>query len=150
MKLFFVFLILSIMIKFCFGQSFPEGTNAIHKDSSIIVSWAISANVERGYINISDTDFTYTEAGTTSNHAWSGEPENATGIADGQLVSLGDGGSIILEFDHAIYNGPGYDFAIFENALFSPPTQTTNAFVELAFVAVRAAGVNFESFPAVS
>ncbi|MDD3740684.1 MAG: T9SS type A sorting domain-containing protein [Bacteroidales bacterium] len=150
MRLFFVIFILSVMVKFCFGQSFPEGTNAIHKDSSIFVSWAVSANVERGYINISDTAFTYTENGTSSNFAWSGSIENATGIADGQLLSLGDGGSIVLEFGYAIYNGPGYDFAVFENALFSPPTQTTNAFVELAFVEVSSDGVNFERFPAVS
>jgi hypothetical protein len=150
MKYIFVIFCLILSVQICIAQNFPEGTNAIHKDSSIIVSWAVSANVERGYINIADTAFTYTESGTTSNYAWSGSTENALGKADGQFVSLGDGGTITLEFEHSIFDGPGYDLAVFENALFSPPSQTINAFVELAFVEVSSDGINFERFPAVS
>ncbi|HNQ67682.1 MAG TPA: T9SS type A sorting domain-containing protein [Bacteroidales bacterium] len=150
MKNAYLIFCLMLSVQICIAQNFPEGTNAIHKDSSIIVSWAISANVERGYINIADTAFTYTESGTTSNYAWSGTTENVFGKADGQFISLGDGGMITLEFEHSIFDGQGYDFAVFENALFSPPSQTINAFVELAFVEVSSDGINFERFPSVS
>ena len=74
MKHIFVILFFILSGFGCFSQSFPTGTNAIHKDSSIIVSWAVSAVVERGYINIADTSFTYTEGGITSNKAWFGSP----------------------------------------------------------------------------
>lgn len=133
-----------------FSQTFPVGTNAVHKDSSIIVSWAVSAVVERGYINIADTALTYYEAGISSNKAWKGEPSNACSKSDGVFVSLGDRGNITLEFDYAIFDGPGIDFVVFENALFSPPTQTETAFVELAFVEVSSNGIDFARFPSVS
>lgn len=133
-----------------FSQTFPSGTNAIHKDSSIIVSWAVSAVIERGYINIADTSFTYTEGGITSNKAWSGSAQNAIDIADGSFVSLGDAGSAVLQFDKPIFNGPGPDFVIFENAIFSPPIQFETAFIELAFVEVSSNGIDFERFPSVS
>jgi len=150
MKNIFVIFILFFSVKICLAQSFPAGTDAIHKDSSIIVSWAVSADVERGYINIADTTLTYTESGTTSNKAWMGQPEFAVGIADGQFVSLGDSGIVVLQFNSPIINGSGADFAIFENAIFSPPTQFELAFVELAFVEVSSDGVNYERFPALS
>jgi hypothetical protein len=150
MKNIFVILFLFLSGFACFSQSFPAGTNAIHKDSSIIVSWAVSAVVERGYINIADTAFTYTEGGVTSNKAWFGSPDNAAGVADGQFVSLGDSGNIVLQFGKPVFNGPGQDFAVFENAIFSPPTQFVTAFVELAFVEVSSNGTDYERFPAVS
>jgi len=150
MKLLLVIFVLFLGTRICLAQTFPNGTTAIHKDSSIIVSWATSAAVERGYINISDTSATYTESGTTSNKAWNGTPENAIGIADGQFVSLGDSGTVVLQFNSPIINGNGADFAIFENAIFSPPTQQITAFIELAFVEVSSDGINFERFPALS
>jgi hypothetical protein len=150
MKNIFVIYILFFSVKICLAQTFPNGTDAIHKDSSIIVSWALSANVERGYINIADTTLTYTEAGTTSNKAWSGNTENATGIADGQFVSLGDSGIVVLQFENPIFNGPGPDFAVFENAIFSPPTQFSTAFVELAFIEVSSNGIDYERFPTIT
>jgi hypothetical protein len=150
MKFLLVIFALFSWIGICIAQTFPAGTNAIHKDSSIIVSWAVSADVERGYINIADTSITYTEGGTTSNKAWKGNPEDATGQADGIFVSLGDSGSVVLQFDKPIFNGPGSDFAVFENAIFSPPTQFVTAFVELAFVEVSSNGIDFERFPAIT
>ncbi len=150
MKIIFVILILVLSAFGCFAQTFPAGTNAIHKDSSIIVSWAVSAVVERGYINIADTSLTYTEGEITSNKAWNGTPQNSTGIADGQFVSLGDSGNIVLQFAKPVFNGQGADFAVFENCIFSPPTQFAIAFVELAFVEVSSNGVDYERFPAVS
>lgn len=150
MKNIFVTALLSAMMNTLFSQVFPHGTNAIHKDSSIIISWAVSAEVERGYINISDTSLTYTENGITSNKAFYGNVINALGPADGTFVSLGDGGNIILQFNNPITNGEGYDFVVFENAFFSPPNQYQSAFAELAFVEVSTDGINYERFPAIS
>jgi len=76
-------------------------------------------------------------------------PANATGAAAGSLgglgatnglVSLGDGGQITLTFPAPVTDGPGPDFAVFENA-FGP------SFLELAFVEVSSDGTNFFRFP---
>jgi hypothetical protein len=139
-----------VLYNSCFSQPFTGDGIAIHKDSSIIVSWAVSATVERGYINIADTSFTYTERGITDNKAFHGSVENVIGQANGQYLSLGDGGHVILQFENPIANGPGPDFAVFENLIFTPPNQTEVGFAELAFVEVSSDGINYERFPAVS
>ena len=75
-----------------------------------------------------------------------GQSINATGVAEGNstdVVSLGDGGSIILSFPYPISNGPGPDFAVFENGF-------SNDFLELAFVEVSTNGTDFVRFPATS
>lgn len=150
MRHFCILIILSIGSYIVNAQVFPAGTNAIHKDSTIILGWATDIEIHRGYIKISDTTHTYTEAGVTSNRAWAGTPENALGSANGSFVSFGDGGYAVLQFENPIGNGSGPDFAVFENAMFSPPGQTEKCFVELAFVEVSSDGQNFERFPAVS
>lgn len=71
------------------------------------------------------------------------DPHNALGPAQGDLfsiVSLGRGGSLTLTFDEPVFDGPGPDFAIFENA-FSP------FFLELAYVEVSSNGDDFIRFP---
>ena len=40
----------------------------------------------------------------------------AIGAPGNGIVSLGDGGEAILSFERFIENGPGWDFAIFENS----------------------------------
>jgi hypothetical protein len=55
------------------------------------------------------------------------------------IVSLGNGGSITLTFSGTIYNGPGWDFAVFENSF-------SDTFLELARVQVSSDGVNFSPF----
>ncbi len=115
------------------------GTTAIYKDSLIFKSWATSCEVVRGYINISDTNATYNDL----NHASYGVPEDATGPPDEFVVSLGDGGTATLHFATPIGNGPGWDFAVFENSL-------SNDFLELAFVEVSTDGIRFVRFPATS
>lgn len=111
------------------------GSTAIHKDSSAFVAWASRCIVERGLQNIIDTQ---------SDTASAGEAWMATGKSGvNGIVSLGDGGIAILTFDSPIYNGPGWDFAIFENSF-------SDDFLELAFVEVSADGVNFYRFPATS
>lgn len=113
------------------------GSTAIRNDSSIIIGWATSCEVLRGPMDISSP-----EGGNAS----FGNPEEATGFAEGnpsQVISLGDGGSAILTFDGKIFNGPGPDFAVFENSF-------SDDFLELAFVEVSSDGINFFRFPSVS
>ncbi len=108
------------------------GTTAMHKDSSAFVAWATGATVERGWQNILDTTLGKTTVGSVS---------AALGQAgDGSVISLGDGGEIILTFDSPVMNGAGADFAVFENGF-------DNNFLELAFVEVSSNGVDFVRFP---
>lgn len=115
------------------------GSSAIHMDSSCFVSWAVNCNIQRGYVNISDTTFAYNETVFASY----GADSDAIGKPNGQVVSLGDGGVALLEFVPSIANGPSWDFAVFENAL-------TDVFLELAFVEISSDGENFFRFPATS
>lgn len=115
------------------------GTTAIYKDSSVFKDWADSCKVIRGYINISDTNITY----NGSNRATYGDEYYGVGKANDSVVSLGDGGIATLKFNHPIINGPGFDFAVFENGL-------SNSFLELGFVEVSSDGNRFVRFPAVS
>ncbi len=110
-------------------------TNAIYKDSSVFIAWAKSCTVVRGYQNISNPSFGYASVGDST---------KAIGKADGTgVVSLGDGGYAVLTFTNPITDGPGWDFAVFENSF-------NGTFLELAFVEVSSDGINFYRFPAVS
>ena len=111
------------------------GTTAIFKDSSVFVSWANKCRVTRGFQDISIPSAGYADVGDSS---------LATGIAGTNgVVSLGDGGEAVLEFNLPITDGPGPDFAVFENSF-------DGQFLELAFVEVSSDGVNYFRFPAVS
>lgn len=111
------------------------GSTAIYKDSSILEAWATQCTIERGLMDISQANL-----GTAS----SGSANSAIGVAgDGFTVSLGDGGKATLRFEYPIKNGPGADFAVFENAF-------NATFLELAFVEVSSDGQNFVRFPAIS
>lgn len=113
-----------------------EGTTAISKNSSAFVAWATGVEVVRGYIQISDPSITH----MGSNKASYGVPADAVGMPDLGAVSLGDAGTAVVTFAAPITNGPGYDFAVFENG--------SNTFLELAFVEVSSDGANFFRFPA--
>ncbi|MCU0435187.1 MAG: T9SS type A sorting domain-containing protein [Bacteroidia bacterium] len=111
------------------------GTTAIYKDSSVFVAWASGCTVQRGPMDISNT---------APGPATAGDSSMALGIAGSNaFVSLGDGGSATVTFDQPITNGPGWDFAVFENSF-------DGLFLELAFVEVSSNGVNFFRFPATS
>ena len=72
------------------------------------------------------------------------------GFPDGPgLVSRGDGGNAVVTFASPICNGPGPDFAVFENPL-ENAQQPGFFFLELGFVEVSSDGVNYFRFPAVS
>lgn len=110
-------------------------TTAIHKDSSIILSWADYTEVHRGPMHIAQPELGLTTVG---------DANFVLGPADGStVVSLGDGGYAIVGFWEAIQNGPGPDFVVFENGF-------DNFFLELAFVEVSTDGVNYVRFPATS
>jgi hypothetical protein len=111
------------------------GTTAIHKDSSVFSSWAVSCQVVRGPMDISQPQLGLATAGLDA---------MAVGkVGLNGTVSLGDGGIATLEFWPLITNGPGPDFAVFENAF-------SDSFLELAFVEVSSDGQRFVRFPAIS
>lgn len=151
----FIIIFLFLRCYTAFAQFEPAansaGSNAIYKDSSIIVGWDSKCTIKRGYINISDTSKTFTQSGITSNRAFFGNEENPEGYPEdiNDAVSLGDGGSAICEFEQTISDGEGYDFAVFENGLksqFSP----FQYFLELAYVEVSSNGIDFVRFPSTS
>jgi len=105
----------------------PEST-AIHKDDETFTAWAT------GYLSYNagfDVDASFQT------------PVKALGKAVGDsfdIVSLGEGGSIVLTFEAVIGNGGGPDFAVFENSF-------SDAFLELAYVEVSSDGTTFARFP---
>lgn len=123
------------------GQYAPAanvvGTTAIHKDSAAIVNWAQSVfYFQRGFEDIA--------AGDT--YASFGDSTEAIGYAQGNstdVVSLGDAGEIVLAFEYPIQNGPGPDFAVFENGF-------GHDYLELAHVEVSSNGIDFVRFPSKS
>lgn len=114
-----------------------EGSTAVFRDDARIKSWATKATVERGPQNIAVLESPLASVGTEA---------NVVGKANGQVISLGDGGSIVLEFANPIRNGAGFDFAVFENGF----SFNNLEFLELAFVEVSSDGERFVRFPAVS
>jgi hypothetical protein len=118
----------------------PYSITGISAGDPAIVGWASGvSSLIRGPQDISNG---------ASPLASYGVAGHALGAADGTLgvVSLGDGGSITLTFNHAIVNGAGADFAVFENGF----SFQGGLFTELAFVEVSSDGVNFVRFPASS
>jgi len=114
----------------------PNST-AIHMDDPDFIAWATGVTIERSFIDINDRAMGY---------AFYGEPNNALGKAVGSsyaVVSLGDGGVATVTFENPIANGPGYDFAVFENGF-------DDTFLELGFVEVSSNGNDFFRFNAIS
>ena len=134
-----VSLVLLIAVHIVSAQFAPPvgqpGTTAISKDSSVFLNWASACSVNRGYQDISDTTLGFASVGDSS---------LATGPAGiNGVVSLGDGGAAIIHCPFTIKNGPGFDFAVFENSF-------SDDYLELAFVEVSSDGINFFRFPATS
>lgn len=133
--LFFFFILNTSIFGQFHGIPGSANTSAMHKDSSAFIAWAKTCSIIRGWQDASDHSI-----GTTT----VGVDENGTAKAnDNPVVSLGDGGVAILTFSNAIKNGPGNDFAVFENGF-------ADDFLELAFVEVSSDGVNYTRFPATS
>jgi hypothetical protein len=139
------------LIMLVFGASFcaqaqfaPQatipGSTAIHKSSSLFTAWATDCSVQRGLMQIDNPSLGY---------ASSGDSTSALGLPDGLLLSLGDSGVATLRFASPVIDGPGPDFAVFENG-FPDGADPEGAFLELAFVEVSSDGVNYTRFPATS
>jgi len=111
-----------------------QGTTAIHKDSTIFISWGQDVTVDVGFMDINNQAAGYASYGSLT---------DALGAPDDLVISLGDNGIATYTFDSPIVNGDGPDFAIFENAF-------DDNFLELALVEVSSNGVNFHRFPSVS
>lgn len=119
----------------------PYTEAGVANNSPSIVDWA------SGYVDLvrGPMDIRNPGGGTVS----FGSPENAVGEAScsyADVVSLGDGGRITMTFNPPITNGPGADFAVFENSFYSGGS----LFAELAFVEVSSDGTHFARFPSVS
>ena len=110
------------------------GTTAIHKDSSSFINWATTCSVILGPENISDPQ---------SNLVTTGNSTMTIGFPGNGIVSLGDGGIAVLTFQRKIINGPGWDFAVFENSF-------SDDFLELGYVEVSSNGFDFVRFPPTS
>lgn len=104
------------------------GTTAVDKDAASLVAWA--------------TGWTDYVVGANCDEQWR-TPDEATGKAEGassNIVCLGEAGRITMTFDTPIMDGPGGDFAVFENSV-------NDTFLELAYVEVSSDGTNFFRFP---
>jgi hypothetical protein len=135
----YLIVVFTFIVRVSFAQFAPAageiGSTAIYKDSSVFINWAVSCSVQRGLMNIAIPD---------SGYSYSGDSTMATSKAmENGVVSLGDGGIATCTFQFPISNGPGYDFAVFENSF-------TNNFLELAFVEVSSNGSDFFRFNSTS
>ena len=111
------------------------GSTAIKADSSCFISWATQCTIKRGLKQINLADSGYANTGIS---------DFSIGEATRKgVVSLGDGGIAILGFDSPIFDGEGFDFAVFENAF-------SDSFLELAFVEVSSDSIHWVRFPSES
>lgn len=113
------------------------GSDAVSKTSPQFVAWATAVQqLTRGKQDISNPSSALASIGTSADVLG-----NNSGV-----LSLGDGGSIILGFAQPITNAAGDDFAVFENGFASGGLY----FLELAFVEVSSNGNDFFRFNAAS
>ncbi|MBN1969648.1 MAG: T9SS type A sorting domain-containing protein [Candidatus Delongbacteria bacterium] len=108
-------------------QAGMDGSTAVYKNDSEILSWATSVHSVNYGANVDPQ--------------WQ-TPEKALGQAEGtsmEIVCLGEGGNIVLEFEPSIVNGDGFDFCVFENGFAA-------TYLELAKIAVSSDGENFVEF----
>lgn len=138
LKLLFSLCLLSsnVMAQF-HPQAGLNGSHAIYKDSSIFIAWGDDCQIQRGWMDVADTSLGKTLQGSTT---------DAHGKADGFVVSLGDGGEAVYSLSNPLINGPGPDFAIFENG-FIDPMDSNWSYMELAEVFVSNDGLNYFKFP---
>lgn len=116
------------------------GSTAISATDARFAEWGKQCVVQRGFMDIANPSLGYASAGADS---------LAAGAPDGYIVSLGDSGVADVTFAHPIIDGPGADFAVFENG-FRDASDSSLAFLELAFVEVSSDGINYFRFPSSS
>lgn len=115
------------------------GSTAISAADPRILAWASLIELRTGPQDISDS---------LSPPAATGLAGSAAGPADGSVVSLGDRGEAKVELSVPLWNGPGFDFAVFENGF--PSGAPGLAFLEFAEVGVSSDGIHFVMFPSQS
>lgn len=105
-------------------------------DPALISAWADAVEAsERGPLDIANPGLGFPTQGT---------PADALGPADGLGVySLGDGGFVTAELSEGIWDGPGHDFAVYENSFWN----LDGLFAEFAYVEVSSNGIDFARFP---
>lgn len=116
------------------GPGGTPGSKSIHKDALEIVNWASGTEITRGNMQVNDTSLGKPSVGTLS---------DCLGEVDGGVLSLGDGGEVILSFKDPIVNRTGYEIAVFENGF----AVGLSYYLELAHVEVSNDGENWVRFP---
>ncbi len=143
-RFFFLILSFSFLHGIASAQFAPQagitGSTAISATDVGIKAWATQCTVQRGYVDIANKALGNTSAFDSS---------MALGVADHNIVCLGDSGIAVLTLSSPIFDGPGADFAVFENG-FKDPADPAMAFLELAFVEVSSDGIFYKRFPATS
>ena len=108
----------------------PGSTAIAHNDPALIAWGSFIGQLTRGQKDISDVGGPLVTFGDPVEAAKRADAINESTLNDpAKVVSLGDGGSITLVFNDPIFDGPSWDFAVFENGF-------NDAFLELAFVEV--------------
>ncbi|MGD9781233.1 MAG: DUF4465 domain-containing protein [Kiritimatiellia bacterium] len=121
-----------------FAYAYSDGSDGVASTNPAILCWA-------------DRAIDYSPGPVLSNqYLNAGNALGGAYGADGQtdpfhVAGLGDQGSITLGFPAPIADGPGPDFAVFENGFQDPSGEY--AFCELAFCEVSSDGTNFVRFP---
>ena len=116
-----------------FTYAYSEGSDGLAATNPAILCWA-------------DRVFDYSPGPVLSNqflnatNALGPAAPSGSGLGSLAVASLGDRGSITLGFPRPIADGPGPDFAVFENAF-------ADTFLELAWCEVSSDGTNFFRFP---
>ena len=89
------------------------GSTALAAGDALFVDWADGfADLVRGPLDIANPAGGLASFGSGPSALG---PADATPSATTPVVSLGDGGQITLSFAQPITDGPGFDFAVFEN-----------------------------------
>jgi hypothetical protein len=129
-------IVLSLLAVSAVGGIYPPaagqpGSTAIAYNDPGLVAWgSFNGQITRGQKDISDPGGPLVTFGNPVNAVKAADAITPETLTDPErVVSLGDGGSITLMFNSPIFDGPAWDFAVFENAF-------NDGFLELAFVEV--------------
>lgn len=141
-----------------FAGPFGDDASGIAGNAPQIKGWATACleyvqpdAASGGYAHDNDSENCDPAAAVT------GSPSTFVGAQTRHVLSLGNGGSVTLSFDHPIENRGGADFAVFENGFTALTDWTgtsragsmdTYTFAELAFVEVATVTSAWARFPA--
>ena len=142
-----------------FAGPYSDEYGGLHHATGAAFRGWVSGCVEHTQPDPNSGGFARNDAGQSCavDNAITGAPSSFdTGAIAQHVLSLGNGGSVVLKFDGAIENGPGPDFAVFENGftdytdvMGTSREEATNgfSFAELAFVEVATHTSSWARFP---